>query len=107
MSQSASFYALTGGGKESDATTYSVVSGFGAKEVAMSLQEIRTVSQIQSVISVHAELKQYATLVQVTIENAVIMLRGTLPSVDLKKALVPCVRQAGALGQVCNCVKVG
>lgn len=106
MSHFASDYALTNGGNESDATTHIVVSGFGASEVIMSSQELRIVRQIQSVLNVHEQLKQYAEVIQVTIENAVIVLRGKLPSADLRQALVPCVRQAGVLGQVNNCVQV-
>ena len=57
-------------------------------------------------LSVDERLREYATEVQISIENAVIVLRGNLPSPDLKHALVPAVRQAGVLGQVNNCVSV-
>ena len=64
------------------------------------------VERIRSMLSVHEHLREYATRVQITVENTVIVLRGDLPSTDLKQALVPAIRQAGVLGQVSNCVNV-
>ncbi|NND96490.1 MAG: hypothetical protein HKN47_04070 [Pirellulaceae bacterium] len=69
-------------------------------------RDLRVIERIQTVLKVHEQLRQYATAVQVSIENTVIVLRGELPSRDLKQALVPAVRQAGVLGQVSNCVQV-
>lgn len=66
----------------------------------------RTIRNIESVLGVHDHLRQYATALQVTIENATIVLRGELPSGALKAELIPAVRQAGVLCQVCNCVRV-
>jgi hypothetical protein len=64
------------------------------------------INNIQAMFRVHEQLRQYATALQVSIENATIVLRGTVPSVDLKAELVPAVRRAGVLGQVSNCVDV-
>ena len=66
----------------------------------------RMIDNIRTVLGVHRQLRQYAAAVQVTIENATIVLRGELPSPALKAELVPAVRQAGVLSQVCNCVRV-
>lgn len=68
--------------------------------------DARAVQRIQSILDVHEHLRSYAAAVQVSVENAVIVLRGDLPTADLKQALVPAVRQAGVLGQVSNCVHV-
>jgi hypothetical protein len=66
----------------------------------------RMIEKIQSVLGVHNQLRQYAAALQVSIENATIVLRGELPSPSLKAELIPAVRQAGVLSQVCNCVRV-
>ena len=69
-------------------------------------RESRILERIQLIFNVHEQLQQYATAVQVSIENTVIVLRGELPSADLKQALVPAVRQAGVLGKIQNAVQV-
>ena len=66
----------------------------------------RMINNIQAMFRVHEQLRQYAAALQVSIENATIVLRGEVPSVDLKAELVPAVRRAGVLSQVCNCVQV-
>ena len=68
--------------------------------------ELRILERIRSIFYVHEQLQQYAAVVQVSIENTVIVLRGELPSADLKQALIPAVRQAGVLGKVQNAVHV-
>jgi hypothetical protein len=40
------------------------------------------------------------------VENSRIVLRGAVPSMTHKDALVPAVRQAGVLGQIENSVRV-
>ena len=77
----------------------------------MTIQECNTrdkrmIDNIQSVLRVHEQLRQYAAALQVSIENATIVLRGELPSVALKSQLVPAVRRAGVLDRVCNDVRV-
>ncbi len=69
-------------------------------------QNRRMINNIQAMFGVHEQLRQYAAALQVTIENATIVLRGTVPSADLKAELVPAVRRAGVLSQVSNCVDV-
>lgn len=69
-------------------------------------RDMRMIHNIQAVLGVHDQLRRYAATLQVSIENATIVLRGELPSIALKSALVPAVRQAGVLSQVCNCVEV-
>jgi hypothetical protein len=48
----------------------------------------------------HKRLCQYASSLQISIENAGIVLRGQLPSGDLKADLIPAIRQAGFLGRI-------
>ncbi len=69
-------------------------------------QNRRIINNIQAMFGVHEQLRQYAAALQVSIENATIVLRGEVPSVDLKAELVPAVRRAGVLSQVSNCVEV-
>ena len=76
-------------------------------EIKKTPRETRIIQRIYSILNVHEQLRQYAAAVQISIENTVIVLRGELPSADLKQALVPAVRQAGVLGQVQNAVHVG
>ncbi len=69
-------------------------------------RDSRTIQCIQSVLRAHSRLRQYTSSVQMTFENATIVLRGQLPSGDLKAELLPAIRQAGFLGRVCDCVEV-
>jgi hypothetical protein len=71
-----------------------------------NVRDSRIVAKIESVLRVHQQLQQYAAVLQVSIENAVIVLRGELPSNSLKSQLVPAVRQAGVLARVDDCVQV-
>ena len=66
----------------------------------------RMIGNIQAVLHVHAQLRQYAAAVQVSIENTAIVLRGHLPTAALKQALIPAIRQAGVLYKVSNEVQV-
>ena len=66
----------------------------------------RMVDKIRLVMQVNPLLQQYATALQVSIENASVVLRGELPSPDLKAQLVPAVRQAGVLYRVTDCVRI-
>lgn len=66
----------------------------------------RLVDNIRFVMQVNPLLQQYATTLQVSIENASVVLRGELPSPDLKAQLVPAVRQAGVLYRVTDCVRI-
>ena len=71
-----------------------------------NVRDNRIVAKIESVLRVHQQLQQYTAALQVSIENAVIVLRGELPSSNLKSQLVPAVRQAGVLARVDDCVQV-
>lgn len=66
----------------------------------------RMINSIHAMFRVHEQLQHYATALQVSVENTTIVLRGQVPSIDLKAELVPAVRRAGVLSQVCNCVDV-
>ena len=66
----------------------------------------RILTSIQAVLRVHEHLWRYADLLQVTIENTVVVLRGSLPNADLKHQLVPAIRRAGVLSQISNEVHV-
>ena len=67
----------------------------------------RMIRRIESVLCAHHDLCDHRVDLEISMEGSRIVLRGHLPTVGLKQALVPAVRQAGVLGQVCNCVEIG
>lgn len=67
----------------------------------------RMIRRIDSVLCSNHDLCNHRANLEISMEGARIVLRGHLPSVALKQALVPAIRQAGVLGQVCNCVEIG
>ncbi len=69
-------------------------------------RDTRMINNIRAVLGVHHQLCLYAAAIQVSIENTAVVLRGQLPTVDLKQALIPAIRQAGVLAQVSNQVQV-
>lgn len=74
------------------------------------VQESRVSSMIRridSVLCAHHDLCDHRVNLEISMEGTRIVLRGHLPTVALKQALVPAIRQAGVLGQVCNCVEIG
>jgi len=60
----------------------------------------RMILRIEAVFLAHRRLRQYAAALKISIENAVIVIRGELPSAELKAELVPAIRTAGVLAQV-------
>lgn len=66
----------------------------------------RMIRRIDSVLCAHHDLCEYRDELEIAIEGSRIVLRGHLPSLALKQALVPAIRQAGVLGQVCNWVEI-
>lgn len=69
-------------------------------------RDSRTIQCIQSVFHAHSRLCGYVSSLQLSFDNAAIVLKGQLPSSDLKDDLIPAIRQAGFLGRVCDCVEV-
>ena len=69
-------------------------------------EDMRTIRRIESMLGVHAELKDFIDHIKVSVDRSVIILDGILPTETLKKALLPAVRQAGVLGRVDNKVVV-
>ena len=67
----------------------------------------RLVDNILFVLQGSPLLRDYATTLQVSIEDTSVVLRGELPREELKALLVPAVRQAGVLNRVTDCVVVG
>ena len=67
----------------------------------------RTLERIQSMLSLHRQLGRYLASLEISIENRSIVLRGELPSDELRGELVPTIRQAGILCHVSNQVQVG
>ncbi len=75
-----------------------------AKEIQS--RDRRMIRSITLVIHAHSQLQHYAAALQITIENATVLLRGNLPSDSLKASLVGVVRTAGVLNRIDNCVHV-
>ena len=67
----------------------------------------RMIRRIDAVLCAHHDLCNHRVDLKISMEGSRIVLRGHLPSVALKQALLPAIRQAGVLGQVCNCVEIG
>ena len=65
------------------------------------------IRRIDTVLCAHHDLAGHRADLEISMEGSRIVLRGLLPSVALKQALLPAIRQAGVLSQVCNCVEVG
>ena len=75
-------------------------------QVADSLNA-RLIRRIDFVLCAHHDLCNHRADLEISMEGSRIVLRGHLPTVALKQALLPVIRQAGVLGQVCNCVEIG
>ena len=60
----------------------------------------RTLDRIQSMIRLHQRLGDYFASLEISFENRSVVLRGELPSDELRGELVPTIRQA------CNKVQV-
>ena len=68
--------------------------------------EAELVERIRSILIGNQQINRYAESVQVSVEKTAIVLSGHLPSPDLKQQLIPAIRRAGILRQVCNLVRV-
>jgi hypothetical protein len=77
----------------------------------MTTQEIdsrdrRLVENIRFVLQVSPLLQAHADSLEISIENASVVLRGQLPRAELKAFLIPAVRQAGVLNRVDDYVRI-
>ena len=70
-------------------------------------REFQTIRRIDSVLDADKDLESHRMDIRITIENAQIMLRGHLPTPAMRQKLVQVIRQAGVMGQICNCVQTG
>ena len=68
---------------------------------------VHMIRRIDTVLCAHHDLCNHRADLEISMEGSRIVLRGHLPSVALKQALLPAIRQAGVLSQVCNCVEIG
>lgn len=66
----------------------------------------RQVDNILFVLQANPLLQQHATGLQVSIENASVVLRGELPSPEVKALLIPAIRQAGVLDHISDYVRI-
>ena len=77
----------------------------------MTIQECasrdrRQVDNILFVLQANPLLQQCAPDLQVSIENSTVVLRGEVPSPEVKAQLIPAIRQAGVLDQISDYVRV-
>ncbi len=70
------------------------------------IRDNRFIQNIRSVLVVHDQLRDHAAKILVTIENASVVVRGQLPSSELKGEVVASIRRAGVLSRVCDLVQV-
>ena len=68
--------------------------------------EAQLIERIRSVFIGNQQINHYAESLEVSVEKTSIVLSGHLPTADLKQQLVPAIRRAGILWQVCNLVQV-
>ena len=66
----------------------------------------RIVEKIRTVLHANSTLGQHASFIEVSIEHSAIVIRGSLPTDEMKAELLPANRRAGVLSQVNNCVLV-
>ncbi|MEO9591405.1 hypothetical protein [Rhodopirellula bahusiensis] len=69
-------------------------------------QVSRTLQRIESMLSEHEALGSHAGGLEISVHESTIVLDGELPNAELRKQLVPLIRQAGVLWQVENNVAV-
>ncbi|QDT06036.1 hypothetical protein K227x_44430 [Rubripirellula lacrimiformis] len=62
--------------------------------------------KIDGVLRFDNQLAPYADQLNVTIESSRIVVDGNLPTPSLVDELIPAIRRAGVLSQVCNNVAV-
>lgn len=72
----------------------------------VSSRVFQSLARIQALLKVHEQLGQYASTLQWSVEDASIVVRGSLPNETLRGALVPTVRQAGCLMRVKDEIQV-
>ena len=66
----------------------------------------RIVENICTLLQATPMLKQHASLLEISIEQSAVVIRGNLPTDAMKAELVPIIRRAGVLSQVNNRVLV-
>lgn len=66
----------------------------------------RIVENIRTLLQATPMLKQHAALLEISIEQSAVVIRGNLPTDAMKAELVPIIRRAGVLSQVNNRVLV-
>lgn len=66
----------------------------------------QVIRNVHAMLAVHSQLRAFVEAIQVTIEHRAVVLRGRLPSKQLKDQLIPAVRQSGVLWKVNNQVDV-
>ena len=66
----------------------------------------RIVENIRTLLQATSMLKQHASLLEISIEQSAVVIRGNLPTDAMKAELVPIIRRAGVLSQVNNRVLV-
>jgi len=68
--------------------------------------ESRLIERINLIFSQNRDLSGGCDTIQVSVQQTAIVLRGKVPSSAVKQLLIPAIRQAGILWQVCNLVDV-
>ncbi|WP_236696786.1 hypothetical protein [Rhodopirellula islandica] len=66
----------------------------------------RTLQRIEGMFQEHESLGRHASKLKITVQESKVVLGGTLPSLELRRQLVPSIRQAGVLWRIDNNVAV-
>ena len=68
--------------------------------------ETQLIERIRSIFVGNQQINHFVEDIVVSVDKNSIVINGNLPSAELKQQLVPAIRQAGILWQVCNQVQV-
>jgi osmotically-inducible protein OsmY len=69
-------------------------------------RDLKIINRIVMMVRAHRRLGSYESAIQISIENAVVLLHGELPTQELKNQLNSTIRQAGVLLRIDNAIEV-
>ncbi|MEZ6089971.1 MAG: BON domain-containing protein [Pirellulaceae bacterium] len=75
------------------------------EEIEAQRKEQRIIRNVRTMLKVHHRLRNEASDVRVSIKDNVVILRGSVATWEVKRMLVPAIRQAGVLWSVSNHVR--
>ena len=70
------------------------------------LRDAKIIDRVRLTVRAHRNLGVFESAIRIAVENTVVVLRGKLPTQDLKNQLNLTVRQAGILLRIDNQIEV-